>query len=73
MYNATSKEYKGYFVSSPTHTNVTAFSFPDAEAKGLYCPRYGLPDGPFVHGYVSTDIVKGWWGEFLITLKLNRK
>ena len=45
-------------ISSPAYDDVTPFSFPDPET--LWCPRRGLPDGPFLHEFVSEELKRNW-------------
>ena len=46
-------------MSSPAYDDVEPWSFPSGD-DDLYCPRKGLPDGPYHHEFVRFELEKNW-------------
>ena len=53
-YNRITKEFTSHFISGPTRNEmVKPWVFTDK----LWCPRHGLPDGPYEHDWVEEKMV----------------
>lgn len=55
MYNRRTEEYTYHFISSPTYDDQEPWTFGDYD---LYCPRRGLPDGPYMYEWVDGELDK---------------
>ena len=60
IYNKNTHKYQALVVSSPTNQTESAplFVFPPADE--LFCPRQGLPDGPFNYDSLLFDLEVNW-------------
>jgi len=55
LYNRDTKKYTYHFISSPTYDDQDPWYFGEFD---LYCPRRGLPDGPYTYDWVHGDLDK---------------
>lgn len=55
QYTKNSKRIRHCFISSPANEHVGAWKFPSVD--DLWCPRRGLPDGPYEYDWVEKEVI----------------